>query len=418
MALAPPCSRLCPMPDAAPPHDFFVSYNSADKAWAEWIAWILEDAGHSVIYQGWDFRPGGNFILDMQRATGCDRTIAVLSEDYLNATYTQPEWAAALKQDAESIERKLIPIRVKPCQPQGLLAPIVYVDLVGKSQDEAREAVLNALPDRLKPAKEPGFPGLEDKAFPAEPTLSTQDLSRSHAKGAMSNPFLPLSGAVENPAQFFNGEPTLSRIFELLNSGSSVALIGDRNLGKSSILRAVHRQAPERLHRPRQTVLINLTRIYSEDDFYHALCEAIGVPPCNGRELDRILSPKRLLLLLDEVERISQDDFSRRVREQLRGLAEGSDAPLKLVIAASTPLARLFPDSHAEGMVSPFEDVCIEEYLHPWSPEVMRAFIRDRLAATPVTFSDNEITHCLTTSDGKPKQLMRLCNDCFRTKLP
>ncbi|MEM7797396.1 MAG: toll/interleukin-1 receptor domain-containing protein, partial [Cyanobacteria bacterium P01_C01_bin.118] len=28
---------------------FFVSYNRADKAWAEWIAWTLEEAGHTAV---------------------------------------------------------------------------------------------------------------------------------------------------------------------------------------------------------------------------------------------------------------------------------------------------------------------------------------------------------------------------------
>ncbi len=28
--------------------DFFVSFNSADKAWADWIAWTLEEAGYQV----------------------------------------------------------------------------------------------------------------------------------------------------------------------------------------------------------------------------------------------------------------------------------------------------------------------------------------------------------------------------------
>ena len=31
--------------------DFFVSYTSADRAWAEWIAWQLEQAGYQVIVQ-------------------------------------------------------------------------------------------------------------------------------------------------------------------------------------------------------------------------------------------------------------------------------------------------------------------------------------------------------------------------------
>lgn len=27
--------------------DFFISYNSADRTWAEWIAWQLEEAGYT-----------------------------------------------------------------------------------------------------------------------------------------------------------------------------------------------------------------------------------------------------------------------------------------------------------------------------------------------------------------------------------
>jgi hypothetical protein len=139
--------------------DFFISYNSADKTWAEWIAWVLEEYGYTVIIQAWDFRPGGNFILDMQRATAeAQRTIMVLSEAYLNALYTQPEWAAAFKQDPTSRERKLLPIRVAPCQPTGMLAPLVYVDLVGKSETEAEILLLAALQDRGKPTSRPRFP--------------------------------------------------------------------------------------------------------------------------------------------------------------------------------------------------------------------------------------------------------------------
>ena len=61
--------------------DFFISYNSADRSWADWIAWVLEEQGYRVIIQVWDFRPGGNFVLDMQRATAeAERTVMVLSD--------------------------------------------------------------------------------------------------------------------------------------------------------------------------------------------------------------------------------------------------------------------------------------------------------------------------------------------------
>lgn len=60
--------------------DFFISYTSVDKAWATWIAFILETDGHTVTIQEWDFRPGSNFAVEMDNALKqCPRMIAVLS---------------------------------------------------------------------------------------------------------------------------------------------------------------------------------------------------------------------------------------------------------------------------------------------------------------------------------------------------
>lgn len=151
--------------------DFFVSYNSHDRAWAEWIAWTLEEAGYSVVIQAWDFRPGGNFVLDMQRAAAdTERTIAVLSDHYLQAEYTQPEWAAAFAKDPQSLKRLMIPVRVQSCQVDGMLAQIVYVDLVGISQADAQQRLLDMLQERAKPAIAPAFPGQGGEPTPASPT--------------------------------------------------------------------------------------------------------------------------------------------------------------------------------------------------------------------------------------------------------
>ena len=140
--------------------DFFISYNRHDKQWAEWIAWTLEEAGYTVVIQAWDFRPGGNFVLDMQRAVAeTQATIAVLSETFLQSDYTAPEWAAVFARDPRSAARKLIPVRVGECQPTGLLAQIVYVDLVGVAEEQATDLFLSALQERAKPATKPGFPG-------------------------------------------------------------------------------------------------------------------------------------------------------------------------------------------------------------------------------------------------------------------
>lgn len=142
--------------------DAFISYNHHDRAWAEWIAWVLEEAAYTVVIQAWDFRPGQNFILQMQRAAAETlRTLVVLSDRYLAAEYTQPEWAAALAEDPRGEKRKLIPFRIAPCRPEGLLKALIYADLVGLDEAEAEAVVLGALAERGKPPQRPTFPGHE-----------------------------------------------------------------------------------------------------------------------------------------------------------------------------------------------------------------------------------------------------------------
>ena len=60
--------------------DFFITYRTLNEGWAEWIAWQLEEAGYTTFLQAWDFRPGRNFVNEMEHGvTHCTRTLAVLS---------------------------------------------------------------------------------------------------------------------------------------------------------------------------------------------------------------------------------------------------------------------------------------------------------------------------------------------------
>ena len=159
--------------------DFFVSYTSADKKWAEWVAYVLEEAGFEVIIQAWDFRPGENFPLKMQRAaTECDRTLAILSPDYLGSRFGSAEWAAAFASDPEGIRRKLVPVLVRACEPPGLLRGIIHIDLVEVDEDEAIQRLSEGVQsNRLKPARRPPFPGgstgRRPAPFPGKPGRAT-----------------------------------------------------------------------------------------------------------------------------------------------------------------------------------------------------------------------------------------------------
>jgi hypothetical protein len=139
----------------------FISYTQADLSWAEWIAWQLEESGFRTILQAWDFRAGCNFVLEMDSAAKqAQRTIAVLSESYVNAAYTHPEWASALARDPTGEKGILLPIRVQECTLTGLLAQIVYIDLVGLTETEAKGRLLSQVQGgRGKPDAAPRFPG-------------------------------------------------------------------------------------------------------------------------------------------------------------------------------------------------------------------------------------------------------------------
>jgi len=115
--------------------------------------------------------------------------------DYLNAIYTQPEWAAAWNQDPSASDRKLLPVRVGPCKPTGLLASIAYVDLVGKSETEAETLLLAALKERGKPATRPGFPQVvpDQERITSGTVAFPQDLPEQAAQSVNSSTALRLA---------------------------------------------------------------------------------------------------------------------------------------------------------------------------------------------------------------------------------
>jgi hypothetical protein len=141
--------------------DFFISYTSADERWASWIAFILEEDGHTTILQAWDFRPGSNFAIEMQKAAKrANRTIMVLSPAYIKSGFASSEWAAAFANDPQGLEKKLVPVVVEPCDVGGILGPIVHINLIGKSETDAKDQLLSGVKTgRAKPATRPAFPG-------------------------------------------------------------------------------------------------------------------------------------------------------------------------------------------------------------------------------------------------------------------
>jgi len=96
----------------------------------------------------------------------------VFSEYYLVSEFGTAEWEAAWRGDPLGADRKLLTVRVKPCERPDFLAAVVSVDLFGISEAEARarlrRMVSAAVTGRAKPTQPPGFPGHE-RAMPVQP---------------------------------------------------------------------------------------------------------------------------------------------------------------------------------------------------------------------------------------------------------
>jgi hypothetical protein len=144
--------------------DFFVSHAGADRAWAEWVAWQLTDAGYTVELDVWDWAAGRNFMLAMSDALArCDRVVALFSTAYFERDrYTSDEWAAARLHVPGTGQGRLVPLRVQEVPPADLppvLQPLVFGDLFGVDAAEARRVLLQAVKGPRRPDGEPVFPG-------------------------------------------------------------------------------------------------------------------------------------------------------------------------------------------------------------------------------------------------------------------
>jgi hypothetical protein len=144
--------------DAGDRRDFFVSHAGRDQAWAEWLAWQLEEAGFTVELDVWHWAPGQDFVTRMEQALRkADRLLAVWTDAYFQRSgFGQAEFRAAF---VEKILNKgrIVPVLVEPTTVPDLYASLIYVDLVGLDET----AAVRRLRSRLtggRPQTAPAFP--------------------------------------------------------------------------------------------------------------------------------------------------------------------------------------------------------------------------------------------------------------------
>jgi hypothetical protein len=144
--------------------DFFVSHAGADRAWAEWVAWQLTEAGYTVELDVWDWAAGQNFVTAMSDALDrCDRVVALFSASYFDRDrYTTEEWSTSVLHVPGMGQVRLVPVRVEDISAAGMpavLRPLVYRDVFGMAEGQARRVLLEAVAGPRRPDRKPVFPG-------------------------------------------------------------------------------------------------------------------------------------------------------------------------------------------------------------------------------------------------------------------
>ncbi|MFD4598747.1 FxSxx-COOH system tetratricopeptide repeat protein [Streptomyces sp. NPDC058464] len=279
---------------------FFISYAGADRAWAEWIGWHLEQAGHTVILDVWDWRTGDDFVQRMDEAlTSADAVVAVLSRAYFaDGRRSHDERTAALAR-----RDRMIPLAVEPLTDADvgpLLASKVRTDLHGRAEPAALDALREAVNGSVRPSSSPAFP--PDGAAPAAP-----DQEKPQLPGRTDRPGV-WNVRRRNPD--FSGRETLIVALRegLLDGGPSVvhALHGMGGIGKTQIVvEYAHRFASQ------YDVVWWIDAEQSDQlpVYYAELAERLGVARAEaGAErnarllLDDLRGRPRWLLVLDNVE--------------------------------------------------------------------------------------------------------------------
>ncbi|MFI9602750.1 FxSxx-COOH system tetratricopeptide repeat protein [Streptomyces sp. NPDC052043] len=230
---------------AAAAESIFVSYAGPDRAWAEWAAWHLREAGHHVEIDVWDWRTGDNFVERMNDAMRRATTVvALFSNNYFDRTrWTREEWTSIVAR-----RERLIPLTIAPlaaAEVPDILSAVLRKDLHGLDEQAAIAALLDAVKGPTGPNAKPVFPGAPAPA------------RTSPAGSSSQRPRLPSGARVvphvwnvpdRNP-HFIGREAQLAQIRDGLLGGQRAvvqALHGLGGIGKTQIAREyAHRFASQ-----------------------------------------------------------------------------------------------------------------------------------------------------------------------------
>jgi len=264
----------------------------------------------------------------------------------------------------------------------------------------------------LKPIRVSPSPLQLPAASDQLPPAANNQLPATSPNPPLSNPFFT-GGRIHDPRLFFGRQHLVREMQAELPKRSCVSLAGESRVGKSSLLYYLYATRAGWL--PEVTVeYVDLQRVLDERDFCEMVLQKLGAAGDSLRDLKRTLENRTVavVLLFDEVERLAEPDFSPRLHDLLRSLAQEK---LTLALATQRPLEEVFPARASSG-VSPFHNIFTRKIIGPFTEPEARAFLVARLSSTGVVFDEREIERLLSESQFHPGKLQQLAKTLFAEK--
>lgn len=170
--------------------DFFLSRRGSVAAVAREVADVLIRSGYKVAVQDYDIPLAANFIEAMHEAIKGARDLIVLyTRDYETSPYTRKEFTSfEAKRLQNPAEHRVIILRCEEVQPEGLLADVVFQDLVAIDDPQERRrriiAAVEGQSQALRPPLRPftgvpprilGFVGRTDELDQIDAALTREE---------------------------------------------------------------------------------------------------------------------------------------------------------------------------------------------------------------------------------------------------
>jgi hypothetical protein len=245
------------------------------------------------------------------------------------------------------------------------------------------------------------------KDVPEGEQPAKQDVtSKASATARIENPFYT-AGRINDPKLFFGREQLVRELRQELSKRVNVSLVGESQTGKSSLLYYLYKTRGEWL--PGEAIeYVDLQQVLDEADFCEMILKQLSLTGNTLRDLRYTLGSHRVILLLDEVERLAEPDFSPRLHDLLRSLAQ--EPNFKMCVASQRPLEQVFPP---RGTLSDLHNIFTRKTIGPFTENEARRFLAARLQGTGIAFTERDVARLIAESNCHPAKLQQAAKALF-----